>query len=137
MGHFAIIFLMFLHKERQTESLSYPPRINDELLTKIQNIYNELTQKDKDFPFPYDKCMPTSQRLSGEFGLRFVSGRFRVDHLPRRIRKIPHFWVEDADGTIVDLTASQFNIWLNEPIPAGMLVVTSRDPLYRRYKRDK
>lgn len=135
MGPFAIIFLMFFSKEKRTESLSDPPRINDELLAKIQNIYNKLTQEDKDFPFPYGTCRPTSQRLSDEFGLRFVSGRFRVDHLPRRIRKIHHFWVEDADGTIIDLTVSQYNIWLNEPIPMGMLVVTSKDPLYKRYKK--
>lgn len=87
--------------------------------------------------FPTADC-PTAVDLLYHHGLEPESGWFLVDRLPNENsmieRFLPHFWNTNANrDSIYDLTLPQFNPYLFEPLPKGLIVVEMGNPLYQKY----
>lgn len=103
-------------------------------LPKLEKIYREYSSM-KGFPSQW--CYDIMQRLETE-GFRGRNGVFRVD-VPQKtvsgemIDVIQHHWNIDDHGNIIDFTASQFNRWLHEPFPSGVLIIRPDDPRYVKY----
>lgn len=109
----------------------YPnPRLDIEL----HSIYDWYAQihGDQFLGFPYFFCEEASLAVS-RLGFTLISrGSFKVD-LPSVM--IEHFWCEDEEGRIIDLTLAQFNIWLlpHHRVPRGPLILEPGHPLHQRF----
>lgn len=118
------------------ETIPECPELNEELLTQLGQIYNHFTTR-QGFPFSY--CQRATIPVAKKTGLYVVGGYFRVDRetdaYGTRTLFPPHWWMEDRQATVIDLTLFQFNPWLNRPLPPNLIVVKETDSLYGRYVR--
>lgn len=106
---------------------------------KLVEIYRGFSGS-KDFPA--DFCDHVADAIQGELGYKMHFGAFLLDK-PRvdyygNMRCISwcHTFCEDNEGRIVDLTAAQFNSWLNIPFPSGILLIPKRVRLSNRYVKE-
>lgn len=101
----------------------------------IVPIFLELAKRSD---FPDLKCDIATLKVA-DIGFLFTRGTFRLDQprlfLDQYYWHFPHSWNTDNFGTIIDLTASQFNPYLNHPVEDGILIVTQDSPLYGRYSK--
>ena len=107
--------------------------MDNTLVPRIEKVYMEYSSL---AGFPSGKCKDVTDELK-TLGLTQVGGWFQVDMpIPYIGIRPKHNWSE-LDGIIIDLTAAQFNTWLNEPVQPGVLIISPQDSLYRRYLRVK
>lgn len=105
------------------------PCIRNQLI----GIYNEYAGA---AGFPMDYCEEVAGTINDRLGIPIQVGAFLLDK-PRRedeelLIAYQHVF-SNLNGNIVDLTAHQFNRWLNNPLPRGVIVITASSPLYGRY----
>ena len=107
-------------------------KIDEESLRGLEVLYLELSHERG---FPDAACVDTSKEIVQQLGFNYAEGHFRLDS-PRQgsnLLKPTHAWCEDADGVIIDLTASQFNSGLEVPISKGVQIIKPNTPFYYRY----
>lgn len=99
---------------------------------QLEGLYESLRVSLKGFPDAH--CVAVSEQVAG-LGFKYQEGSFKLD-VPKDGRlHDPHAWCTDAKGTIIDLTAAQFNRYLVDvQIPQGVLIVGANDPLRTRFK---
>ena len=108
----------------------YTTAINNEL----RRIYEEASGY---IGFPVSYCSQVSKRLVG-LGFDIAKGWFLLDYpmFDALYSVERHTWAVDAEGTIIDLTAHQFNSGLINPIKPGVLIVRHESELHARYLPD-
>lgn len=117
--------------EYRTQSIS---KLDMDLFLRIQDFYFELRNCERGFPNGY--CYTASSLVEKHFGLGRKVGTFTLDKPDSKYGyDFPHGWNFDADGAIIDLTASQFNDQLNEPLEQGIVVIYPNTPNYARFKQ--
>lgn len=106
-------------------------KLNNDLLQELEVIYQEYLER-KGFPDAY--CTKVSEEISESLGFRYREGNFKLDFPNGEgISEPTHAWCEDAKKTIIDLTAHQFNAYLNEKLSIGVQVIYPKNPFYKRY----
>jgi hypothetical protein len=101
---------------------------------KIKQVYIDCIREMRGFPT--GRCVPTTHKLT-RLGFGTASGYFIVDtsiYPDYPFRAYFHTWAEDKDGTIIDLTATQFNPYIETPAPT-IAIVKPSDPLFARYTK--
>jgi len=107
------------------------PTLNDELMEELHVTFLELSQERG---FPDSCCNKISKDISLNLGFAYQEGFFELDSLNSKgDKRVIHSWCKDATGTIIDLTAHQFNANLIKPLPKSIQIVHLDDPLYKRY----
>lgn len=109
--------------------------------TTLTEIYNEFA-KDGDFPLNF--CGDVSDKIEEELGFKTHYGAFLLDR-PREnydpvdakiaplIMACEHAFSTSPEGHIIDLTATQFNPWLFQPIRNGVIVIPRGTDKFNRY----
>ena len=101
---------------------------------RLEDTYNHLSQNK---PFPKGYCSMASEFTADERFLFLSKGFFVTDRIITSIlgtrRRQPHYWTEDPEKRIIDMTAPHFNDGLIEKLPSGILVIPPTSFLYRRY----
>jgi len=107
--------------------------VSHDIQHKLAKAYQRLClgPLNKDHPPGFD-CIKASSELQKE-GFPRVFGNFAVDHHSHS-RERPHWWNLLRDGSIIDITATQFNNRLNEPLCEGILIIEKDSPLFQRYR---
>jgi len=107
------------------------PKLDTNLLEELEVAFLEFSEE-KGFPDAY--CTKVSRRLADALGLSYTEGNFKLD-LPNEKGELSptHAWCEDADKTIIDLTAHQFNAFLKEPLSTSVQIIRPDSPHYKRY----
>lgn len=111
------------------------PVLDSQMLSDLQNFYNQpdVQELKRETNFK-EACNGVSTMISYYTDLIVKDGMFRVDKpYSKDLVLAGHFWCEDVTGRIIDLTAIQFNEWLDTPLPEGVLLVNPGDDLYKRY----
>lgn len=103
----------------------------------LRKIYEEFSSRDNNFP--WNCCKSSSIRIHEELGYDLIIGAFALDKAGynpwegRTYMATDHAFTQNNSGYVIDMTASQFNPWMNQEIPQGILVITPDDELYQRY----
>lgn len=66
-----------------------------------------------------------------------LKGVFRLDSPNNGRIEINHNWLIDRHGNYLDLTAHQFNLWLDLPVAPEIQIIKPADPLRTRYIFDR
>lgn len=106
---------------------------------KLAEIYRDFSGKKG---FPVDFCDQIADVIQSKLGYKLHYGAFLLDK-PRWdyyggvwCISWGHTFCEDNEGRMVDLTATQFNQWLNTPIPSGILLISKESKLANRYVKE-
>lgn len=103
------------------------------MVPRLQEIYDHFSSK---FDFPHLYCGSVSDEVA-KLGFEKIWGTFRLDYplpdSPKLTRG--HAWCIDYNQTIIDLTATQFNLGLVNPISERILIVTPSSPHFARYSQ--
>lgn len=107
------------------------PVVNSTIMRKLLGIYQKFSSEKN---FPYEFCADASQEVRRQSDLKTEQGFFLLD-MPIRERRylVSHNWNIDRENNIVDLTAAQFNRGLQEPFPAGVVIISPEASDYWRY----
>ncbi len=106
-------------------------RLDQNLMDELQVVFMEYSER-KGFPDAY--CTKISKEIATDLGFHYQEGFFKLDFPNSKgALLIEHAWCTDADKTIIDLTAHQFNANLEKALFNGVQVIKLRDPLYERY----
>jgi|SRR3989338_6853907 len=110
------------------------PSVEPRLQRALTEIYGRVSHMPL---FPKGgECLTATVGLSLEYGLKGQAGWFLVDEPtdPEGVkdRFQTHFWTH-AGFTIYDLLHTQFNPFLKEQLPEGIIIVEMGNPLYQRY----
>jgi hypothetical protein len=109
--------------------------IDHPLLPELKRIYQEVSK----WPgFPKEWCKDVSGKVQRELGLRTKDSWFLLDFAVTSFdgysRLVSyHVCSVDQDENLIDLTASQFNPYLRNPIPSGILILPPENQLCERY----
>lgn len=111
------------------------PDIDPEIERALRDAYQRVS---KIPDFPKAACPDAAMHFLLKYGLEPERGYFLVDRMPSVNSRLelfrPHIWTPNSTkDAIYDLTLSQFNEYLLEPVPEGILVIEKDSPLYRRY----
>lgn len=114
----------------ETPSITSSLRLASDESRELSKIYDRFSS----IPgFPKGFCPPTSDKVAA-LGFQPKAGWFKTDKpFDPKNQKRAHLWCLDREESIVDLTASQFNTELENPVPEGALIINKEDPLYERY----
>ncbi len=127
----------------EIEQFSKVDAKNKSVFQKLQQTYEDYVSR---WDFPHFHCAEVSTQVALELGLLKIGGTFRIDRLmpenasllspyPSTLEQF-HFWNTDRKGRIIDLTAAQYNLGLNIPIPSGVVIIDKTSPLFQRYQPD-
>jgi hypothetical protein len=110
------------------ESIS---KLNYNLLQELEVMFLEYSERRG---FPDGACTMVSKDIAESLRFRYREGYFKLDSPNGKgILSPTHAWCEDAERTIIDLTAHQFNPYLQDKLPWGAQIIRPENPLYRRY----
>lgn len=100
-------------------------------MQELEVIFMEYSQG-KDFPDGH--CNMISRDIAKSLEFEYCEGYFRFDFPNEKGKLLTIYaWCKDAQKTIIDLTAHQFNAYLKNPLFRSVQVVHPEDPLYKRY----
>lgn len=111
---------------------NYPP----EVAAQITDAFEPFVEfSDAEFK---NRCDDTTDAVHATTGFPTIYGFFTLDRRTVKeegnVLAPPHAWSEDPEGRILDLSAQQFNPYLDEPITDPVLVVDQNHPLRSRYR---
>lgn len=109
------------------------PELRNQLSSEYETLWGDKFTQDS-------RCGLVSRTIAIKYGLIMVDGIFRFDH-PRRLglslkHYWTHTWLEDIDGVIIDLNAQQFNPWITNPFPRGVVYAEPGSDVARKYEPD-
>src|SRR5688572_9126286 len=104
--------------------------IDKQSLKDLAVIYRDQFKKPH---FPSRFCGYVSSMVEG-LGFKIVDGNFMLDKPMNRGKRYGHAWCVDIEGNIIDLTLTQFNKGLEQPVRKGILIIKPDDPLYRKFE---
>ena len=107
----------------------------------IKELTKDLNLFRRNFPqWPQGLCNYVALELEKRYDFKRIRGFFIADSVDPNnglYNLFLHSFVKDENEIYIDLTACQFNPYLNEPLQDKVLIIDEKHPLRWRYKENQ